>query len=59
MLAFLSSTTFVSVPTLAVMPINGKMISSQSLSTVTKQILLGVTMTNIYTLPLKAMEELF
>jgi hypothetical protein len=53
MLAFLSSTTsFVSVPTLAVMPINGKMISSQSLSTVTKQIL-RVTTTNIYTSPLK------
>jgi hypothetical protein len=57
--SLLSSTTFVSVPTLA-MPINGsKMISSQSLSTVTKQILLGVTTTNIYTSPLKAMEELF
>jgi hypothetical protein len=59
MLAFLSSTTsFVSVPTLAVMPIGGKMISSQSLSTVTKQILLGVTTTNIYTSPLKAMETI-
>jgi hypothetical protein len=52
-----STTSFVSVPTLAVMPVVMQMISSQSLSTVTKQILRR-TMTNIYTLPLKAMEEL-
>jgi hypothetical protein len=58
MLAFLSSTTsFVSVPTLAVMPINGKWYH-HNLSTVTKQILRGVTMTNTI-LYLKAMEELF
>jgi hypothetical protein len=61
MLAFLSSTTsFVSVPTLAVMPING---NANDIITIPfdrdKTNITWVTTTNIYTSPLKAMEELF